>query len=577
MYILKTFELIREAFQRYPLRSLLIVVCMLLAGLSEGVGVAIVLPVLSIAIGEGGAATTEFGGTVTEILAVVGIPATLTALLPLLVLGFALKAILVLLAMQQIGFAAAHISTDLRLTLIRELMEVRWSYFASKPLGGFANAVSTEANRGGAAFTDAYTIIAVAIQVVIYLSLAFVLSWRVTLAAMVAGAVMALVLGYFIGMTRRAAKKAATSYSLLLGRMTDILAGIKPLKAMAAESRIAPLITHEAESINHAMQRLIIAKEGVQALREPIIILFLATGLYSVLSVGSVPFEMALMMGLLFHRAVNQIARLQSAYQQLTADEPFYRRLTEMIDSTIQEKERFTGNGAPKLDQSLRLEGVTLSFAGKTIIDDVTLSIPLGRITTLIGPSGAGKTTLSDLITGLYEPDSGSVLIDGVPLKDLDIQAWRQQIGYVPQEMFLFHDTVMNNITLGDPSLGAAETEAALRAAGAWEFVSAMKAGLNTEVGERGSKISGGERQRISIARALVRKPKLLILDEPTAAMDSKTEAAICATLRELSGEITILAVSHQPALVEIADRVYRIADGKAVSQQVTAPNSMVN
>jgi ATP-binding cassette subfamily C protein len=136
-------------------------------------------------------------------------------------------------------------------------------------------------------------------------------------------------------------------------------------------------------------------------------------------------------------------------------------------------------------------------------------------------------------------------------------------IGYVPQENLLMHDTILKNITLGEETISEAEVENALRAAGAWDFVKHLPKGIHNVVGERGSMISGGQRQRIAIARALVKRPKLLILDEATTALDPKTEKEICATLQQLKGGITILAISHQPTVVECADWAYRIKDGR--------------
>jgi ATP-binding cassette subfamily C protein len=141
-------------------------------------------------------------------------------------------------------------------------------------------------------------------------------------------------------------------------------------------------------------------------------------------------------------------------------------------------------------------------------------------------------------------------------------------IGYVPQENILLHDSVLNNVTLGDPDLTESDATEALQFAGAWDFVSANPEGLRAVVGERGTKLSGGQRQRIMIARALVHRPQLLILDEATSALDPKTEQAICETLVSLRGRLTILAISHQTALVGMSDRVYRLADGKAVLEK---------
>jgi ATP-binding cassette subfamily C protein len=154
------------------------------------------------------------------------------------------------------------------------------------------------------------------------------------------------------------------------------------------------------------------------------------------------------------------------------------------------------------------------------------------------------------------------VWIDDLPLSNIDIRRWRSMIGYVPQETLLLNDTVLTNVTLAEPGLSEEDAERALRGAGVWEFVEGMPQGVHTMVGERGGKLSGGQRQRIAIARALVHDPALLILDEATSALDHKSEEAICATLKLLREKVTILAISHRPALAKMADRAYRLQGG---------------
>jgi ATP-binding cassette subfamily C protein len=160
-------------------------------------------------------------------------------------------------------------------------------------------------------------------------------------------------------------------------------------------------------------------------------------------------------------------------------------------------------------------------------------------------------------------PNRGQVLVDGVPLEEIRLQSWRQQIGYVPQEMFLLNDSIRENVTLGE-KVSDAEVRDALDRAGAWEFIAALPEGLDAPVGERGARLSGGQRQRISIARALLHGSRFLILDEATAALDPETEAAVWESLMRLRGDVTILAISHQYALTSVADRIYRVEGGKA-------------
>ena len=217
-----------------------------------------------------------------------------------------------------------------------------------------------------------------------------------------------------------------------------------------------------------------------------------------------------------------------------------------------------------KIRLESRRRRLTFAYDKRTIFEDLSLTIPAGYFTSIVGPSGVGKTTVVDLAIGLIRPQRGEVLLDDQPLSQIDLRAWRKMIGYVPQETLLLHDSVYRNVTLGDPDLQDQDVEYALRAAGAWAFVQDLPEGAHSSVGEHGSRLSGGQRQRIAIARALAQRPKLLILDEATSALDSETEAAICQTLRDLRGGMTILAISHQTGLIEAADRVYRLEHGAA-------------
>jgi ATP-binding cassette subfamily C protein len=215
---------------------------------------------------------------------------------------------------------------------------------------------------------------------------------------------------------------------------------------------------------------------------------------------------------------------------------------------------------------------VTFSYGPRDILAEASLEMPAGSITVLTGPSGAGKTTLIDLVLGLHRPQRGRILIDGVDLAEIDLQAWRRQVGYVPQELILFHDSVFENLTLGDPAYGEREVEEALALAGASAFVAQLAQGVATVVGNKGARLSGGQRQRIALARALIRKPSLLILDEVTSALDPESELAICHNILALRERTTVLAVTHRPAFLHIATRIYQLGDGKA--RQIALPDA---
>jgi ATP-binding cassette subfamily C protein len=284
-------------------------------------------------------------------------------------------------------------------------------------------------------------------------------------------------------------------------------------------------------------------------------------------------------MSILLVRTVSAIGPIQRGFHKFLQSYDQYRSLREFVAEIGRAAEVSIGERPPRFEHAITLEEVSFAYGQRPVLDRLSLTIPYGLITTLAGRSGVGKSTTVDLIVGLYRPNAGRVLVDGVDLQELDLSAWRNLIGYVPQEVTLFHTSVLNNVSLWAEGFGEEEVVEALKAAGAWSFVQQLEGGLQHVVGERGQRLSGGQRQRISIARALLHRPRLLILDEATTGLDQRTEAEICAAIQRLSREqgLTVLAISHQPAWQEVADRVYFLQDGRVAELSERAPDAGVD
>lgn len=541
------------------------------AALAEGVGVTTMLPLFAIAMKEQGASEAaslgpagEIENRVAEILSGLGLELTIGVLAPFVLITLYLKAALVIVAKRQVGYTVARAATDLRLRLLDALMNARWRYFLDQRMGIITNAFSSESERASNAYLYATTVLSLLINSLFYTIIAIMVSWEATVAGFATAVVGMVVLSRLVRAAQKAGAKQTRLMRSLIARLSDTLQAQKPLKAMAREDRIAPLLSDNTIKLNRAARKKILASEALTAIQEPIIgtCLMLVAGFCFVYL--ELPVSRFIVLSLIFIRLLTQLARAQRQYQKLSTEESAYWAIEETIARATAEREVNHGGESPVLAHQIELEGIGLRYDDKVLFEGANLSIPAGKITALIGPSGSGKTTISDLVIGLIEPDEGVVKLDGVPLSQVDNRAWRKQIGYVPQEMFLLNDTVRINVTLGEEDLSELQVETALRRAGAWEFVSNLPEGIDTRVGERGALLSGGQRQRIAIARALVHEPALLVLDEATTALDPETEQSVWNAMMDLRGQVTILAVSHQAALAQIADRIYRIEDGKA-------------
>lgn len=553
----------------YPRHTAVTLLCLVFAGIAEGVGLSTLLPLIGLAakrVESGGAAEpSDLERTITAALGWFGLESTLGTLLSLIVAAVVVKAGVLLLANKQIGYSVAHMATDLRIGLLRALLGTHWEYFVHRRIGTFANAVAGEARRASEAYLQATRIVSQMIVSGAAAGVAFLVSWQATVVALGAGALIVSALNRLVRMSRKAGRRQTKLANSLLGRLTDVLQAVKPLKAMGRETLVSPLLERETQKLNRALEREVLSKAAMQALQEPLIIAFLATGLFLALSYWSYPISTVLLLALLCARIVDSLGNVQKEFQRMATSESAFWALRRMIDEALEAREVLSGSAAPQLEREITLNGVSFAYEDRKILRDASLSCPAGRITVIIGPSGAGKTTVADLIIGLIEPQTGEVRIDDVPLREIDARRWRTAIGYVPQETFLLHESVRMNVALGDPEVTDADIEVALRAAGAWEFTVALPEGIETVVGERGLRFSGGQRQRIALARALVRRPQLLVLDEATTALDPTTETEICRTLEQLRGRMTILAICHYGQIVQLADNVYRVVDGSIV------------
>ncbi|MDT8406621.1 MAG: ABC transporter ATP-binding protein [Methylococcales bacterium] len=546
--------------QAFPKRSALMLLALLCAGVAEGLSLTTFIPLLSIATGQKEA--SGVGGVVVELLTSMNITPSIGVMLLIIVGGMILKSLILLVANRQTGFTVAHVATALRLELIEALLASNWQYYLKQPIGALANAMSTEAYRAANGFEHSANVAALLVQVLVYSLVALFISWQATLACLTIGLLLLAVLHSLVRATRKAGQRQTHLLRDLLSYLSDVLGSVKSLKAMARDNIADAILREHTHNLELATRREVMSREALFALQEPILAILIASGLYLALVQWQLSLSEVMVLVFLLARILGLLNKSQRRYQQLTAQESAYWSLRQAAEQARAAAEKTTGTLTPTLNQALTLDEVSFRYGQEVIFSGLSLQLPVNRLVAITGPSGAGKSTFLDLLCGLIEPESGRILVDGQDLHDIDKRQWRHLIGYVSQDTILLHDSIANNVLVGEPGLTEQDARVALELAGAWDFVTKLPQGMHTVVGERGGRLSGGQRQRIAIARALAHRPRFLILDEPTSALDPSSERTICNTLQHLAKNFTVVVVSHQPAVTEAADQVYLLRDG---------------
>lgn len=549
--------------KEYRWQTLLLLFVQFTVGLLEGLGIMALLPLITL-ITEGiGQGQSYLAQLIDGMFKTVGLELTLPNVLIGILIIFCLKAVLRYICALYTSHLSAKIVYDFRSQFLDALLHSRWAFYTHRPVGVFLNALFTEAQRSGGNFKSLADIFAAALQILILLAVAALSSWQLVVLGAGASIFLWLALFRFIRITGRTGIEQKDMSIKINTQVADILQNFKPLKAMNIEGIVFKKIQANIYQLFCITKEQMMAKQSLGIFHEPILVFIMCIGLYGAVELMQMQASILIVLAAVFYRIISSARALQQSYQVLCGKESFFWSLRGFIEEAKSDAEPYTGRDKHQLENTIEFKNVSFDYGDKIILDDFNLVLPTNKLIGLLGPSGTGKTTIIDLLCGLYTPKSGNIFIDDKPLSDLDLRLWRQSIGYVPQEFVIFNDDILGNLTLGDPDISEEDAINALQKAEAWDFVQQLPEGINTNLGERGGRLSGGQRQRISIARALVRKPKVLILDEATASLDPATEKYIFDTLKKLSKNTMIIAISHQDTMKEAADLVIDLGQKK--------------
>jgi len=411
------------------------------------------------------------------------------------------------------------------------------------------------------------------ILVIIYLGVLFVTDWRLTLAVL---GIAPFYLGinlYFNRRMRQLSRQSLESYAIMNGAMYEGLTGLKTVKALAAEHRFGRMIKKLIIKTNQISFHRTIFQSGtslasgiVQALG---VIMILCLGGILVFSNGLTGGQLAAFI-LVLRELASPISTLNGSNQQVQAAAVAIDRLFELLNQP-EEAEAEKGLGLSHIRGSITLEHVHFSYtSGIEVLHDINLSIKEGSTVALVGRSGAGKTTIANLLMRFYQPDSGRLTIDGYDLRDLKIDSLRSQFGVILQDDSLFSGTIEENLTFGLlRKVSYTELEEAARNANILDYILAQPLGFKAVLHERGQSLSGGQRQRLAIARMFLRQPKILIMDEPSSALDNESEILIQEALKRLTQGRTTFIIAHRLSTIRNADHIV-VIDGGRVAEQGT-------
>ena len=463
------------------------------------------------------------------------------------------------------------LTSDMRETGLRLLLEIDIDYYAKTKVGDLINCLGGEIGRAASAIGGTVKIVILGITILVFVSLLLSISWQLTIAATFLLSLVTLINQYAISRSKNFGKQLSQMSRAYSISVLETLNGIRLVKATGNEEkeyqRIKKLIrdreTADFESqVNSEAITPVGEVMGITALL--LIVLLSKTFFANQVSSLSTVLLTYLLVLLRVLPLISQLNTIRSNFASTAASVDVTNEFLSVHDKP------FMGKGKlpyTKLKEGVSFNSLCFAYPGheKLVLKDVNLYLPRGTTLALVGSSGAGKSTMADLLPRFYDPIAGSITIDGIDLREFDVISLRKRMGIVSQDTFLFNDSVRNNIAYGRPEATEDEIITAAKRANAYEFISKLPQEFDSLIGDRGVMLSGGQRQRLAIARALLQNPQILILDEATSALDTVSERLVQAALDDLSRDRTTLVIAHRLSTVQKADQIAVLDQGQVV------------
>lgn len=548
-------------------------ILMIFDGILSGAGIAMLVPMLSLIGLSGGQTPDMLPNKITQFMTQSG---KAISLLVILTAYFALVTLEALLAARisvKNSMLVQGYTRHLRNSLSRLILKAEWPCLSGKKSSDLINSFSSDIARIAAGTVFVLNILFQCFLAIFQLVLAFCMSAPLTFLVLLCAVI-------FIGVTRSVFHKSQVFGRNLcqnnmefMGQAAEQLKAIREIKVYGRvneEQRRFETVTDKTREIQISLTAL----QASSGKRNKIVAALVISVLFFI-SFVFLHISPALLIVLvyIFARLWPLVASLQNNVQNVLVMMPSFLSLKMLMNDLEKHAERADQFGClyPKFSirDGICFKNVSFNYGEPSSFElkKLNFTIKARAITAFVGRSGAGKTTIFDLILGLLIPCEGQILVDGMAVDEGSLLSWRRGIGYVPQEPFLFNGTVRDNLTRYFPSATREDIQQALMLADAWEFIEKLPLGVDTPIADNGVRLSGGQRQRIVLARALISKPELLVLDEATSALDSESEQRILKTMKLLSRQMTIVVIAHRHSTISQADRIVVVEDGQIADE----------
>ena len=562
-------EYISTLYKATGWRLLLSVILAALCSLTEGIGILLLIPTLQVSglnlMGQG--RVQSYAVAIDAMLRRMHLPPSLPILLLIFMVLISARTLMQKLEMVVGSEVQQEIQAYLRERLHCAIVGADWLFLCRKKSSDLVHVLTSEVERIGMATVYTLLLAGDVLVTAIYVAVAAALSIGVTLMVLGAGLLLAIVLREKTRALQALGSEMGRTNQLLYGAVIAHVQSLKTTKAYNAESHDREVFRDLSSAVSEVRNDAARKQAFSSGWFESGSIVILITAIYISIRVFAVGPAGILILLLVFARLMPRVVAAYSHYQGIINQLPAFSAVIALEGECAEVAEQLDSDASIKFGDLLELRNVTFAYnaAMGPVVRNVSLAIGAGQTVALAGPSGSGKSTLADLAIGLLRSDTGSVAVDGIELTRSNLAGWRAQIGYVSQDTVLFHDTLRSNLAWARRDVREDEMWHALRLAAAEDLVRKLPAGLDTIVGDRGAFLSHGERQRLAIARALLRKPALLVLDEATNSLDHENEARVLEAIDNLHGELTILIIAHRFSTIKRADMVYVLERGKIV------------